>query len=316
MQAFGQLVALTAPLFALVVVGYALARFGGWRGAVSEALASFVFSVAVPALLFRLMSDFSSLPRVDPLLLVAYFGGTLIVYAIAMLVGRTLFRQDGVTASVFGMGGTFANTVLLGLPLARVALGDRALPAISLVIVFHSLILWTLVTVSVEWARHQRPTLRDIARTLRDVVLNPVVASILVGAAYGFTGLPLPGFVDQALRHVADSAVPLSLIALGMSLADYGIREGWRESAAMTALKLVMLPLVVYGLARAIGLPPIETQAITLLAAMPAGANVYVMSKAFQTLGAAASSAVVVSTALSAITAPIVIALTGGVRVP
>lgn len=314
MHAFGQLVSLTAPLFALVAAGYALARFGGWRGAVSDALASFVFSVAVPALLFRLMSDFSSLPSVDPLLLVAYFGGTLIVYAVGMLAGRTLFRQDGVTASVFGMGGTFANTVLMGLPLARVTLGDRALPAISLIIVFHSLILWTVVTLSVEWARHQRPTFGGIVRTLQGVVLNPVVGSILLGGAYGFSGWPLPGFVDQALSHIADSAVPLSLIALGMSLCDYGIREGWRESVAMTTLKLALLPVVVFALSRLLGLPAVETQAITLIAAMPVGANVYVMSKAFETLGAAVSSAVVLSTALSALTAPIVIALTGGAR--
>jgi predicted permease len=312
MEAFGHLLALTAPLFVLIAFGYALARFGGWRGAIADALARFVFSVAVPALLFRLMSDFSALPPVDPLLLVAYFGGTSIVYAIAIGVGRTLFAQDGATASVFGMGAIFANTVLLGLPLARVTLGDRALPAISLVIVFHSLVLWTLATVSVEWARHERPTLRDLVRTARDVVLNPVVGSILLGTAYGFFGWPLPQFLDRALAHIAESAVPLSLVALGMSLADYGIREGWRESLAMTGLKLVLLPLAVYGLARLFRLPPVDTQAMTLLAAMPVGANVYLMSKAFGTLGGPVASAVVVSTGLAALSAPVVIALTGG----
>ena len=97
-----------------------------------------------------------------------------------------------------------------------------------------------------------------------------------------------------------------------MSLWEYGVREGWRLSLAMTVLKLALLPLAVCALARLIGLPPLETQAITVLAAMPVGANVYLMAKAFGTLGAPVSSSIVLSTALAAVTSPVVIALTGG----
>ena len=312
MQSALQILSLTAPLFLLVALGYVLARFGGWQGVVSDALAKFVFTVAVPALLFQLMSDFSKLPRVDPWLLVAYFGGTFIVYATAIGLGRTVFAQNGETASVFGMGAVFANTVLLGIPLTRVTLGERAIPAISLVIVFNSLVLWTLVTVSVEWARHRTPSILGLLRTARGVALNPIVASILIGTAFGFTGLKLPGMVDRTIALLGDAAAPLSLIALGMSLQEFGVREGWRESVAMTTLKLAVLPLVVYGFARALGLPPLETQAITVLAALPVGANVYLMAKAFGSLGGPVSSSIVLSTALSALTTPVVIALTAG----
>jgi predicted permease len=208
------------------------------------------------------------------------------------------------------MGGVFANTVLLGVPLTRVTLGERAIPAISLVIVFHSLVMWTLVTVSVEWARHRTPSLVGLARTALDVMLNPIVASILLGTAFGFTGLALPDAVDRTIALLSDAAAPLSLIALGMSLAQFGVRAGWRESAAMSAVKLAVLPLAVWALARALRLSPIETQAITVLAALPVGANVYLMAKAFGALEGPVSSSIVLSTALSALTTPIVIALT------
>ena len=72
------LVSLTAPLFLLVLLGYALSRVG-WPRTASAALTRFVFSVAIPTLLFRLMSDFSRLPRVDARLLIAFIGGWLIV---------------------------------------------------------------------------------------------------------------------------------------------------------------------------------------------------------------------------------------------
>jgi malonate transporter len=306
------LVALTAPLFALVALGYALARFGRGSPAASDALAGFVFSVAVPALLFRLMSGFPALPPVDPRLLVAYFGGAFVVYAAAIAVARGLFRHDGATASVFGMGAIFANTVLLGVPLVTVTLGERALPAITLVIVFNAWVLWMLVTISVEWARQRAPSTKALLRTAREVALNPIVAAIIAGTAFGFTGWTLPGFLDRTLALLADAAIPLSLVALGMSLSEYGVRNGWRESLAIAALKLVLHPLAVYALARSIGLSPVETQAVTVLAAMPVGANVYLMSKAFDTLGGPVAAAIVLSTAIAALTTPIVIALTGG----
>jgi malonate transporter len=53
-----------------------------------------------------------------------------------------------VSQSVFALGGVFSNNVMLGLPLAKVSLGEAAVPSVALVLVFNALILWTLVTVS------------------------------------------------------------------------------------------------------------------------------------------------------------------------
>ena len=159
---------LTAPLFLLVLLGYALSHFG-WPRTASDALTRFVFTIAVPTLLFRLMSDFGRLPRVDARLLLAFFGGCLLVYVIGRIASAALFRMDGVGQSVFAMGGIFSNLVLLGIPIAKVMLGEAALPAVSLVVVFNSLVLWTLVTISVEWARHRDLSARSLLKTVHGV---------------------------------------------------------------------------------------------------------------------------------------------------
>jgi predicted permease len=302
------LVGLTAPLFALVLVGYALSRFG-WPRTASDALTRFVFTVAVPTLLFRLMSDFGRLPHVDVRLLIAFFGGCLIIYAIGRVVAASLFRMDGVGQSVFAMGGIFSNNVLLGIPIAKATLGDSALPAVSLVLVFNSLILWTLVTASVEWARHRDLSVGGFMKTTRGVLANPVVASILAGAAYGAVGPPLPGVIDQTMQMVGQAAVPLSLIALGMGLAEFGVRAEWRPSVAIALLKLIGQPIVVYALAVALALPAAETAAIVMLAALPVGANVYLMSRQFGVLGSAIASAIVLTTAIAAVTMPLALTL-------
>jgi len=298
-----------APLFVLVLAGYLFTASGRWPKSVSDALAKFVFAAAIPALLFRLLSDLSRLPPVDARLLVAYFGGCLIVFAFGRTVGRWLFGLDGVQQSVFALGGIFANNVLLGVPIARAALGEAAMPAVALVLVFNALTLWTLVTVSVEWARHGELSLRGFGSTLKNVLTNPVVAAVLVGAAFGLTGLRLPPFIDRPLDLLGQSAVPLSLVVLGMGLAEYGIRSGWREAIAITAIKLTIQPLVVWALARAIGLPPVETQAIVLLAGLSVGVNVYLMAREFDVMQAPVATSMVLSTALSAVSVPLVLTL-------
>ena len=311
MQNFLRILALTAPLFLLVLLGYALTRWGRWPKPVADALTRFVFSVAIPALLFRLMSDFSRLPPVDARLLIAYFGACMVVFLLGRLIAARLFRMDGVAQSVFALGGIFANTVLLGIPLAKVTLGERSLPAISLVLVFNALVLWTLVTMSVEWARHRALSWSGYVHAAKAVLANPVVASILLGTGWGLAALPLPAFADQTLALISEAAIPLSLIALGMGLAEYGIREGWRASAAITVLKLAVQPAVVWLLARALSLPPLETNAIVLLAALPVGANVYLMSRQFDTLGGPVAASLVLSTALAAVTTPLILVLIG-----
>jgi len=302
-------VELSAPLFLLVLAGYLLAASGRWPKAASDALAKFVFAVAVPALLFSLMSDFSKLPPVDARLLIAFFGGCLIVFALGRAVGLWVFGLNGVQQSVFALGGIFANNVLLGVPIARATLGEAAMPSVALVIVFNSLTLWTLVTVSVEWARHGELSLRGFGATLRSVLANPIVASVLLGAAFGLTGLPLPALIGTPLSLLGQSAIPLSLIVLGMGLAEYGIRSGWREAAAITTIKLVAQPLVVWALARLLGLPPVETQAVVLLAALAVGVNVYLMAREFDALQGPVATSMVMSTALSALTVPLALAL-------
>jgi predicted permease len=311
MSSFLHQLSLAAPLFALVFVGYGLMRFSGWPAAMSDNLSRFVFSVAMPAMLFRMMSDLSRLPPVDARLLMAFFGSCLIVFILGRLVAWKLFGLDGAGQSLFGLGGVFSNNVLLGIPLAKVTLGEAALPSVALVLVFNSLTLWTLVTVSVEWARHGSFTAHGFVKTVKAVLKTPIVASILSGTLFGLSGLPVPALIDQPLAMVGTAAAPLAMIVLGMGLAEYGIREGWQISTAITAVKLLVQPLVVWLLARLLGLPPLETRVVVLLASLAVGANVYLMARQFKVLEGPVAGSLLLSTMLSALATPLIVSLMG-----
>lgn len=309
MNVFLHQLSLALPLFSLVLIGYLTMRLSGWPTSVSDGLTRFVFTLALPAMLFLLMSQSRNLPPVDSRLLIAFFGGCLIVFVIGRLVSWKFFALDGVSQSIFALGGVFSNTVMLGLPLAKVSLGEAAVPSVALVLVFNALILWTLVTVSVEWARHGNFSLCGFARTARGVLTNPVVVGILAGTAVSLSGWDLPEVIDAPIGLIGQSGSTMALIALGMGLAEYGIRDGLRFSFAVCAIKLVVLPLVVWGLAWLLGLPKMETQVVVLLSSMATGANVYLMSRQFKALEGPTASALVLSTLLASVTTPFILTL-------
>ncbi|WP_338555946.1 AEC family transporter [Erwinia sp. E_sp_B01_3] len=298
---------LSMPLFILIALGWLLVRWQKWPGSITEALNRVVFKIALPAMLFRLMSDFSKSPPVDARLLIAFFGSCLIVFVLGRLIASRVFKLDGISGSVFALGGIFSNNVMLGLPIATVMLGERAIPSVALVLVFNGLILWTLATVSVEWFKHGALNLKGFGKTAISVLKNPLIIAILSGTLFSLTGVPLPQMVDQPISMLGKIAVPLALVALGMSLAAYQMKEGLRESYAICLLKLIVQPLVIWALAWLIGLPPLESKVVVLLGSMSVGINVYLMSQQFNVLKGPAATSMLLSTIFSAVTTPVLL---------
>lgn len=296
---------LSAPLFILIALGYGLTRYGKWPASISEGMNRFVFNVALPCMLFGVMSDFYKSPPVDFRLLLAFFGSCLLVFILGRIIATRIFSLEGVAGSVFALGGIFSNNVMLGIPVATVLLGHQALPSVALVLVFNSLILWTLLTVSVEWAKHGSFSVQGLGRTAVSVLKNPLIIGILSGTAWSFLQKPLPLIVSQPISMLGTIAAPLSLVTLGMSLAHYHVREGLRESYSICLLKLIVQPLCIWIIAWLVNLPPLESKVVVLLGSMSVGVNVYLMSQKFNVLTGPAAASMLFSTLFAAVTTPV-----------
>ena len=72
-----------------------------------------------------------------------------------------------------------------------------------------------------------------------------------------------------------------------------------------------MQPALVFFFCRLIGLGELETNAATLLAALPVAINLYIMSNEFNSEEGAASNSIFVSTLVSAATVPLTLTLLG-----
>lgn len=303
---------LSSPLYGLIAAGYLIASTHWWRRDWSSHASRFVFAVAIPAMLFHMMAHQASLRAVDSRVLIAYFGSCLVVFLGGRAIARWVFKMDGVSQSVFGLGGIFSNIVLTGLPIARVALGDAAVPVVALLLVFNALTLWTLVSVSVEWSLHGGFSLTGIAKTAFNVLRNPIILAIVSGAILGRSSFSLPQPLDTALGTIGVGAGPAALLALGLELAAFSIKQAWASTITLCVVKLIVQPLVVWLLAILLGLPILELRAVVLVASMAVGVNVYLMAVKFQALQGAIANGIVLSNVLAALTTPLLLAALQG----
>lgn len=95
----------SSPLFLLIFLGFALAKWFGFSKAAGNILARFAFNIALPAMLFRLLSDlFTKENHADLRLLLAYFGACIILFFIGRFVAKRVLSMPPVDSAIFGTG--------------------------------------------------------------------------------------------------------------------------------------------------------------------------------------------------------------------
>ena len=104
-------------------------------------------------MLFRLLSNLAlTESHADLRLLIAFFGACFILFFIGRFVSGYLLKMKPVETAIFGTGCVFSNNGLLGLPLAIAMLGEKVAPSVSAVLSLNALVLWTLVSIAVEFS--------------------------------------------------------------------------------------------------------------------------------------------------------------------
>ena len=304
-----QTVAIVLPVFGLIGIGYLV----GWLRVLPEvtgdALADFVFTVAVPVLIFRTIAtaDFSAaepwrlwLPFYTAFAL-AWIAGTLLI--------RHVFHRDHRAGVVAGLASSYGNTVLIGLPLTIAAFGPAGAVPLALIIAVHMPLMMAASAVMIERAERLDGVTDahvngwDAARNVaKHLVTNPIIIGIAIGVVWLFARLPLAGLGLDLVNRVADVASPVSLLAMGISLNRYGIARNIPAGLALAALKLIAMPALVLLFTRLIAMPPLWANAAVLAAALPTGVNSYVVASRFRTGEALASNAIAISTGLAVFT--------------
>lgn len=299
------------PVFSLIALGFIAGRLRWVSENVTKGLAEFIFTLAVPALLFRTMAT-ADLPDVSPVLVWStYFATVFVAWSAATLLTITLLRRPAADSAPIAMSSGFGNVVMLGIPLALATFGEAAAGPIALIISVHSPVLWTLA--SVHLAVTDRGNSASMGETLkgvaRDLSRNTIILAILAGTLWRFTGIGLNPVVEKSMALLGQAAIPSALVSLGLSLVGFQIKGQAMTLTTILILKLICMPLVAWIIAfHVLALPPVAAGVVVIFAATPTGANAYLFANQYGRAMNSASGAVALGTALSLVTASVLLA--------
>ena len=293
------------PLFALIVAGYALRLRGFpseafWPGA--ERLNYFIL---FPALLFSSLAraplDNPALPDLAGAVLLALGCGW-----VALLICK---RVRGWPASRFGAltQGTLRFNTYLGLAAVGSLFGEQGLALAALML---ALMVPTVNVMSVWSLTAERGV--SARSLLLPILKNPLILACLAGALVNLSGLGLPGGSDRLLGLLAAASLPLGLLCVGAALKPQELGGEVPALGWNSAVRLLLVPEMAYGVARLTGLPAMETTILVLFFALPTAPTAYVLTRQLGGDSHLMAGIITLQTLLAAASLPLILLLLEG----
>jgi predicted permease len=286
--------AVTFPFFALVLAGYLAARRRMLPFEAIAGLNTFVLFFALPCMLYRFGAGTPIAQMLDPVAM-----GVWLACALLVVAGTVKFSMNARIrwndASFGALVAAFPNTGFMGVPLLVALLGAAAAGPAILTILIDLVITSSLcIALSRLDGADEHGASEAAKKALRGVALNPMPWAILLGGiSSAFAWKPVAP-VMNTIGLLADAASPVALFTIGAVLArsQFVAAQGERgphpagDFVPVALVKLVLHPLLVWGLGlavRAAGLPldAFTLQVMVLVAALPSASNVSLLAERF-----------------------------------
>ncbi len=293
------LIDIIAPIFVLISIGYAFQK--KWRFDL-QALTRILLYLVMPATLVvsltqsELAADFVWDTSVFCLLmLLALY---VLSVAASLLMG---YRKD--MKQAFSLSVMYYNSGNYGFPASDLAFPALGLAVQSIILSVQNFLVFTLGLFIVSAG--QTSALKAFLRTFK----MPFVYALVLAFAIRNYGLQLPAFIWLPIEYLAEALVPMALVTLGMQLAQTRITQAWQASLTSLACRLVISPLVGYGLVLLLDIDPRIAPILVVSTSYPTAINTALIAMEFGSREDFAANAVFLSTVCSIITVGVVIYL-------
>lgn len=282
---------IVAPVFLLAGIGFAWVKMGfEYR---IQFVTRMAMTLSVPCLIFvalmKMQIDGQALAALSLATVAAYGGVTVLSALVVYLLG--LHRRTYLAPMIFG------NTGNIGLPLALFAYGETGLG--YAVVVFAIMAVWSFTFGVYLVSGHGNPL---------KVLQEPMVGATVLGAIFLWRGWETPLFLTNALELVGQMAIPLMLITLGVAVARLSPR-GIGQAVLLSGIKLVLCFEVAWIAGRLFNLDPVAFGVLVVQVATPVAVTSYLLAEKYGADAEAVAGLVVVSTLLSVVALPVILAV-------
>lgn len=295
---------LALPYFGLIFVGFACGKLKRLPESGLAWMNFFLLYVSLPALFFRIMSRTPFEELNNPPFVIATTLATILAFCLSGLIGRWIGGLTLRQGTMAALAGGYGNIGYMGPGLALAVLGADAAVPTALIFCFDSIFLFSIVPFMMALTGpEKRPLLPTIGVVLREILLHPLIVAAYCGALAAAFHVQMPTAIDGMLQFLQNSAAPVALFTLGVTVALRPMGHVPWEVPGMIAVKLIVHPVIVIALMLAAGpYPPHWAATAVLMASLPPALNVFVIARQYDTWVEPASVAVLLGTFLSVVT--------------
>lgn len=265
-----------APPISIAAAGYLLGRV---RDVDVDGLSTVAVYVLLPVLVFETFISMS----VDVSTLTSIAGAmvafTFVMGAIALVADRAR-GKDGTVMYGAAMAAAIPNTGNFGIPVATFAFGETGRSTAVLFVLIQNLVLYTVGIYLLSKAETGSSHRDAVRRVLTQPVMYAVIAALTLSGLDATP--PADGTVMETLGLVGDSSIPVFLLILGLQVAKMNTRATVRQTLPTVGLKLLIAPIVAFGIVALINVGNFAvTAAFVVLAAGPSAIAPLVLSIEF-----------------------------------
>ena len=288
---FSKILAITLPIFTLVLVGFLYSRrvkpdLGGSN--------KLIVDIALPVLIFISLSAKSF----DPISALSFTGASIVLILLSGLIAWPLAKFSGASSRAFLPCAMFTNVGPIGIPLIALAYGPEGVATAVVLLVISNILHFTIgagvMSGKVDW---------------RMVYANPLVWATVLGVASSQLQLTLPEWVQTSCTMIGSVLVPMMLISLGARLASSQVADAWVGFRSGTLILIIRLAAVLLAL-WIVPLQGLERGALILFACLPPAVFNFMLADKFQVEPNKVASTVIVGHLLSLVFLPLGIWLT------
>jgi len=257
-------------LFSFVTLGYILSKIGKLDVKNSKILSAVLVNVVLPC---NILKSFSERFTVDYLtqnyLMVTISLVLLLVLAVAAFLGGKLFSKNKYVRKVYEYSLVVPNMGYMGYPLSQAMYGAAGLMDVMMFGI--PILLYIYI--------YGYAILTKTGLKLK-ALLNPSIITMVLGMILGLSGFQMPELVSDILGKGSACMGPISMLLTGIVISEYNLKEilGDVRIYIMSALRLVVIPVIVGAVLHMFAAPEILRTAV-LIYALPCGLNTVVFPK-------------------------------------
>jgi predicted permease len=293
---------LVLPVFAVILTGWLAGAVGYLPRSLAGHLVQFAYNVAMPALVFLTIAQSPARDLFDWRFLAAFGGGSLVCFAVVSAAAWRVGQRGIGASALVGAAASMTNTGFVALPVLQALYGQAGVLPAAIATVFVAVAMFPPVIILLELDGTRRQGRIGGVALLKLVLINPIMLSTLSGLAWSLSRLPLPSAIAAYTDIFGKALTPCALFAIGLGLSLDDLRSIFGTSALLTALKLVVMPALVYGLCAMLGLKPFATLAAVVCAAVPTAKTAYMLAGEYRVEEAVVASTISMSTLFSVAT--------------